>query len=44
MVMAMITFSTLARVSAISATASRMGGIDISPSIMRMMMASSART
>ena len=31
-------------VSAISATASRIGGIDISPSIMRMMMASSVRT
>ena len=39
MVMAMITLPTLPRVSAISAIASRIGGIDISPSITRMMMA-----
>ncbi len=41
--MAMITFSTEARVNAISAIASRIGGIDISPSITRMMMESSGR-
>ena len=41
--MAMMTFCTEARVSAISAIASRIGGIDISPSITRMMMASSLR-
>jgi hypothetical protein len=34
-VMAMITFCTEARVSAISAIASRIGGIDISPSMTR---------
>ena len=44
MVMAMMTFCTEARVSAISAIASRIGGIDISPSITRMMTASSQRT
>ena len=43
MVMAMMTFCTEARVSAISAIASRIGGIDISPSITRMMMLSSQR-
>ena len=42
MVMAMMTFCTLPRVSAISAIASRIGGIDIRPSITRMTMASSA--
>ena len=36
MVMAITTFSTLARVSAMSAMASRMGGIDIMPSMTRM--------
>ena len=41
--MAMITFCTEARVSAISAIASRIGGIDISPSITRMTTESSAR-
>ena len=43
MLMAMMTFCTEARVSAISAIASRIGGIDISPSITRMTMASSTR-
>ena len=43
MLMAMMTFCTEARVSAISAIASRIGGIDISPSITRMMMESSMR-
>ena len=43
MLMAMMTFCTEARVSAISAIASRIGGIDISPSITRMMMESSTR-
>ena len=40
--MAMMTFCTEARVSAISAMASSIGGIDISPSITRIMTASSA--
>ena len=44
MVIAMITFCTMPRVSAISAIASRIGGIDISPSIMRMITPSSRRT
>ena len=44
MVIAMMTFGTLPRVSAISAMASRIGGIDISPSMTRMMIASSQRT
>ena len=44
MLMAMMTFCTEARVSAISAMASRIGGIDIRPSIMRMITASSPRT
>ena len=39
----MMTFCTDARVSAISAMASRIGGIDIRPSMTRMMMASSQR-
>ena len=39
MVIAMMTLPTLPRVSAISAIASRIGGIDISPSITRMMNA-----
>ena len=42
--MAMTTLCTEARVSAISAIASSSGGIDISPSITRMMMKSSERT
>ena len=44
MLMAMITFCTEARVSAISAIASRIGGIDIRPSITRITTASSTRT
>ena len=44
MVIAMITLPTLPRVSAISAMASRIGGIDISPSITRMTMPSAQRT
>ena len=43
-VIAMITLPTLPRVSAIRATASRIGGIDMSPSITRMMMPSAQRT
>ena len=43
MVMATITFSMLALVSAISAIASSTGGIDISPSITRITIASSQR-
>ena len=43
-VMATITFSRLALVSAIRAMASSTPGIDISPSMMRMMMPSSQRT
>ncbi len=43
MVIAMITLLTLPRVSAISAIASRIGGIDIMPSMMRMMMLSAQR-
>ena len=43
MVMAMITFSTLALVRAMSAIASSTGGIDMRPSIMRMMTASAIR-
>ncbi len=42
--MAMMTFCTEARVSAISAIASRIGGIDISPSMIRMMTESRMRT
>ena len=42
--MAMITLPTLPRVSAISAMASRIGGIDIIPSITRMMTPSLQRT
>src|SRR5262245_14039467 len=38
MVMATMALPTLARVSAISATASRIGGIDISPSMNRIKM------
>ena len=41
--MATITFSMLARVSAMSAIASSTGGIDINPSITRMTIASSQR-
>ena len=41
--MATITVATLALVSDISAIASRMAGIDISPSLMRMTMGSSQR-
>ena len=41
---ATITFSMLALVSAISAIASSTGGIDISPSITRITIASSQRT
>ena len=44
MVMARMTFSRLALVSAISAMASRTPGIDISPSMTRMTMPSSQRT
>ncbi len=44
MVMARITLPTLPRVSAISAMASRIGGIDISPSITRITMPSAHRT
>ena len=44
MVIAMMTLPTLPRVSAISATASRIGGIDIRPSMTRMMMPSAQRT
>ena len=44
MVMATITVPTLAFVSDISAMASRMAGMDISPSEMRMTMGSSQRT
>src|SRR5271166_801554 len=43
MLMATMTFWTEARVSAISAMASRMGGIDISPSITRITTASRLR-
>ena len=43
MVMARITLPTLPRVSAISAMASRIGGMDIMPSITRMMMLSATR-
>ena len=43
MVIATMTLPTLPRVSAISATASRIGGIDINPSITRMMTASAQR-
>ena len=39
-----MTLPTLPRVNAISATASRIGGIDISPSMNRMMMPSAHRT
>ena len=39
-----MTLPTLPRVSAISATASRIGGIDIRPSMTRMMMPSAQRT
>ena len=44
MVMARMTLPTLPRVSAISAMASRIGGIDISPSITRITMPSARRT
>ena len=44
MVMARMTLPTLPRVKAIKATASRIGGIDISPSINRMMSPSAHRT
>ena len=44
MVIAMMTLPTLPRVSAISAMASRIGGIDISPSMTRMTMPSAHRT
>ena len=44
MLIATITFSTDARVSAMSAIARRIGGIDISPSITRITTASSTRT
>ena len=43
MVIARMTFWMLARVSAISAIASRIGGIAISPSMTRMTMASTVR-
>ncbi len=43
MVMARMTLPTEPRVSAISAMASRMEGIDMMPSITRMMMASALR-
>ena len=44
MVMAVMTLPTLPRVSAISVMASRIGGIDIMPSMMRMTMPSAQRT
>ena len=44
MVMARMTLPTLPRVNAISAMASRIGGIDISPSMIRMTMPSAQRT
>ena len=44
MLIATMTFCTDARVNAISAIAKRIGGIDISPSITRMMMVSNLRT
>ena len=44
MVMAMMTFCTRPRVSAISAIASSSGGIDIRPSITRITIASSPPT
>ncbi len=44
MVMAIMTFWTEPRVSAISAMASRIGGIDIMPSMTRMMIPSATRT
>ena len=44
MVMAVITLPTLPRVSAMSAIARRMGGMDISPSITRMITLSAQRT
>jgi len=43
MAMAMTTVAMLARISVISATASRMPGIAIIPSMMRMMMRSATR-
>ncbi len=43
MVIAMMTFSRLARVNAINAIASRIEGIDISPSMIRMTIASVQR-
>ena len=43
MVIAMMTLPTLPRVSAMRATASRIGGIDIRPSITRMTMPSAQR-
>jgi hypothetical protein len=43
MVMARMTFCTEPRVRAISAMASRMGGMDIMPSMTRMMMLSAKR-
>ncbi len=42
--MATMTFCTDPRVSAVSATASRIEGIDISPSMIRMITGSSQRT
>jgi hypothetical protein len=42
--MARMTLPTLARVSAINATASKIGGIDISPSMNRIRMLSAHRT
>ena len=44
MLMATITLPTEPRVNAISAMASRIGGMDISPSITRMMTVSNPRT
>ena len=44
MVMAMMTLPTLPRVSAMRAIASRIGGIDIRPSMIRMTTASAQRT
>ena len=44
MVMEIITLRTDPRVSAISAMAKRIGGMDIMPSITRMMIASAPRT
>ena len=44
MVIAKMTLPTLPRVNAISATASRIGGIDIKPSITRISTASAQRT